>query len=201
MHSRLRSVVVVVLFAALGIASPASALGIGLEVGASAGGSELATHGIDINLAGTSLSLLLSLDLLRSDLLHLQALGRLEGGALFVFARPGNGVGGLGGAELLLRSGIAAPGFEPFAEVGAGAALGVGATTSSSSTTMGALWTPAAYAGLGATFSAPNLPYFEVRMGMHAGALLGVPSQPSTFAPKDALFARAALHLGSGLRF
>lgn len=197
----------------LSAAPEASAIGfgVGLELGGFAGGTQLLSGGLTKpNTYGGGGALVLSLEVYDENFLRVQGIGRVEGNGFVVATQNGGGGGGSGGGEILVRTGLALPFVEPFAEVGGGAAFGGGGGTADLSgigqaadaAVGGGMWMPVGYLGLGVTISAPLLPYFELRVGTHVGSLMPLTDPPPLdLKGLDTVAGRAEAHLGVGFRF
>lgn len=194
------------------LATPAAAIGFGagVEGGGFAGAARLASGGITSpGLFGGGGALLLSLEVYDEGLLRLQTLARIEGNGFAVATDVGGGAGGAGGGEALLRLGLNLPVVEPFFELGGGAMVGGGGGTADLSgvgqavdqAVGGTMWAPAGYVGVGLTMALPLLPYFELRLGTHVGALLPLDDAPPIgLTGLDALSGRGEAWLGVGYR-
>lgn len=189
--------------------SEAIGFGVGLELGGFAGASDVLNGGAaSPHTFGGGLALMLSAELYDENFIRLQTLLRVEGNGFALAGADFGGAGGAGGADLLLRTGLAIPlvPVEPFVELGAGAAAGAVAGTRSASSVDAALdesfnqtaWIPAGYVGAGVTVALPLLPYFELRVGSHVGQV--VPFDGDASSGSAGFVGRAEAHLGVGFR-
>lgn len=181
--------------------------GLGFELGGHAGFGGLSQGVSSPNFYGGQAALVLQVDLPDLGPLSTSLITRAEGSVSGVGVDKSGGIAGLGGADLLLRLGLELPVVTPFIELGGGAAAGGGAGTLDASSVngavdqsvSGAMWAGTGYAGLGLTLGLPLLPYFELRVGTHTGALLPLNGAPP-LSLSDPTLSRIEAHIGMGWR-